>query len=379
MKLAGHRRIREDLARALVTDRLPGSLLLHGPIGIGKQRLGLWLAQRILCQAAGSDVEPCGTCTPCRLAARLEHPDIHWFFPVANVSGSREKKVELFEAARAEELEARRAFRWTRPEGMVGYYLDQVTSLRRLADKRPGMGNRKVFVVGEAERLVSQEASQEAANALLKLLEEPPADTTFILTATDPELLLPTIRSRLLPIRVDPLDHDELVALLTDQLGVDTGRADVLARVARGAPGTALELAAGEDGAPFARQREQARALLEAVAAPRPVELVAAAHATGVGQARGEFTAVLQALQVWVRDAAALAAGAPELVVNADAIDWLRSAQARMPGAAAGAPRALDAIARALALAAGNVNPQLILADLLPSLRRTLTRPAFSA
>ena len=67
---------------------------------------------------------------------------------------------------------------------------------------RPSVGSRKVFVVGDAEAMVPQESSPEAANAFLKLLEEPPADTTLILTSSNPGALLPTIKSRVLPIRL---------------------------------------------------------------------------------------------------------------------------------------------------------------------------------
>jgi hypothetical protein len=66
----------------------------------------------------------------------------------------------------------------------------------------PFLGPRKVVILGDADRLIVQEASQEAANALLKVLEEPPADTSIMLTTADPEALLPTIRSRAVPLRV---------------------------------------------------------------------------------------------------------------------------------------------------------------------------------
>lgn len=370
----GHDRLRRDLARAAGADRLPGSLLFHGPAGVGKQRMALWLARRVMCEnAEAMDVEPCGTCTSCKLAARLEHPDIHWYFPTSNIPGSREKRIEAFEAARNEEIGLRRDFRWSAPDGVVGYFVDQILGLRRAAEKRPVMGRRKVFIVGDAERLVPQEASPEAANALLKMLEEPADDALYILTASDPERLLPTIRSRLLPIRVDPLPEQDVSDHLARIHGIEPERADLLARVARGSVGRALELL-GEDGAagPFGRQRQSARELLAAVARPDPVGVVAASHAASPAQARGEFSGVLDSLQIWLRDLAAVAVGAHDDVANVDALDWLRTVSDDLPAVAAGTPAAMDAVARAQTLAAGNLNPQLILAQLLPSLRRSL-------
>ncbi|HEX6588658.1 MAG TPA: hypothetical protein VF039_06520 [Longimicrobiales bacterium] len=370
--LLGHQRTKEALARAVRTQRLPGSLLLHGPSGIGKQRLGIWLAQRILCTAASDDVEPCGACTSCRLVSRIEHPDFHWFFPVENIPGRGEKRAEAFEVARAEALVARRSFDWPTTRGMVALYLDQMLTLRQLAAKKPAMGSRKVFLLGDAERLVSQEASQEAANALLKLLEEPPDDTTLILTATDPTELLPTIRSRLLPVRVDPLPEGDVAAWLRDARQLDDARAEAVARASRGAVGLALDLAAdGDDGGPYAQELAAGRALLEAVVDRSAAPAAAAALAQSPSRAR-EFAGTLHTLVLWLRDLTAVASGSEDLVVNADALPWLRSAAGRLRRAESAGPAAIAAVHDAAALAAANVNPQLILADLLPSLRHLL-------
>ena len=78
------------------------------------------------------------------------------------------------------------------------------------------MARRKVFVIGDAERMVAQEGSDQAANAFLKLLEEPPEDTTIILTSSEPGALLPTIRSRVVAVRVPPLSGAEVSAFLAD-------------------------------------------------------------------------------------------------------------------------------------------------------------------
>src|SRR2546426_12597029 len=78
--LIGHERVKTRLAGAHATGKLPQALLLAGPRGVGKQRLALWLAQLVHCEAPGQ--EPCGQCRPCRLVLSLQHPDVHWFLPV---------------------------------------------------------------------------------------------------------------------------------------------------------------------------------------------------------------------------------------------------------------------------------------------------------
>ncbi|HEX7050500.1 MAG TPA: hypothetical protein VF188_09890 [Longimicrobiales bacterium] len=375
--LEGHDAVRLALGRATLENTLPGSLLLHGPAGIGKQRLGLWLAQRIVCTAP-RETEPCGACQPCRLVLRLEHPDVHWFFPLARpkrVSGP-DKLADALEEARAAELEARRAepLRPTAPAAEpVGFFLAQIQTLRGHAHARPAIGARKVFLIGDAERLVPQEASPEAANALLKILEEPPADAIFILTAADPDALLPTIRSRLLPIRLRPLGEDVVARFLIDQHGAPEAAARSAARLAQGSIGQALGfLPAGDEPGPLETLRRRARDLLAAATTDSEIPRLALAHATPTAGARGLFSDTLDFLRLWLRDLAAAASGAEALVVNHDALDFLTDLVRRLPDAAAAVPDALRSVDEAATLAHGNVNPQLILAWLLHTLHRQL-------
>src|SRR3989475_8189462 len=88
--LYGHEGIRNRLAGAIASGRLPQSLLLEGPRGVGKQRLALWLAQALVCEDRGKGKgEGCGACQHCKLVLSLSHPDVHWFVPVR----SEERRV----------------------------------------------------------------------------------------------------------------------------------------------------------------------------------------------------------------------------------------------------------------------------------------------
>ncbi len=375
----GHEAARQLLARAALRGELPGSILLHGPTGIGKQRLGLWLGQLLLCEAPAGE-EPCGACQHCRFALRLEHPDLQWFFPLPRPKGASgpEKLAAALEEARVSEL-AERAKNGTwvaTPGEPVGLYIAQVRTLSRMAVTRPALGRRKVFLIGQAEHLVTQDASPEAANALLKLLEEPPPDVTLILTAADPDELLPTIRSRLLPVALRPLPDAVVAAFLTEVLDTPARDASRIATLAQGAIGRALGFLPqnGADG-PLEAIRQRARALLEAAVAPGPVPRYAAAHATSPAGARGSFSDVLEALTGWLRDLASFASGAEDHLINPDARDFLAGLVRRVHDPAATAPAAIRLVDRAGALASGNVNPQLILAWLLTGLHRTLTGP----
>jgi DNA polymerase-3 subunit delta' len=338
----GHRQLLDRLAGTLASSRFPQAALLTGPPGVGKQRIALWVAQGLLCESGPG--APCGSCRPCTQVNRLGHPDLHWFVPIPRPqAGDPAKQADEAAEALAEVMEERRGTGlWQRPEGTASHALASVRLLHRRASITPFSGDRKVFVIGDAERLVVQEASQEAANALLKVLEEPPADTTLILTAADPQGLLPTIRSRLVPVRVGRVGDDDVRAFLRAESGRRwTDRAmEQRVLLADGSIGQALW--SGNDGDDAAAQ--SAEALLAAIREGSGAWLPHALRQR-TWAARGEFTELLDALAVRLRGEISLAA--------ADGADGL-------------APRieALRRVEGTRAAAQGNANPQLALAAL---------------
>jgi DNA polymerase-3 subunit delta' len=374
LPVEGHTELKATLTAATARHRLPNSLLFHGPPGVGKQRLALWLGQLLLCEQPSPD-GPCDGCHPCRLAVRLEHPDLHWFFPLARPKASGDRLGDALEEARAAELAARRAepLRATSTDGLAGIYLAHVHVLLRSASSRPAMGQRKVFIIGDAEALVPQESSPEAANALLKLLEEPPADTTVILSAADPDVLLPTIRSRLLAIRVRPLATADVERFLDAHSDATPAHIRRAARIAQGSIGRAVGfLPQKNNPGPLEDIRAGARALLEAALAGSATPRLAAALAESPAGARGAFSDTLEDLTLWLRDLAATATGAGDVLINVDAADWLLAMAQRHPAAAAGVPAALREVEATLQLTQFNINPQLALAWLLRRLNARL-------
>jgi DNA polymerase-3 subunit delta' len=344
--LVGHQEPRRRLAEALRGGRLPQVLLFAGPAGVGKQRLALWLAQLALCERTG--LEPCGECRSCRLVEGLAHPDLHWFVPIPRPKAADPDKQmdEAAETLAAVMAERRETPLYGPPDGMASHALASVRLLQREAVLRPVEGRLRIFILGDAERLVPQESSQEAANALLKLLEEPPADALFVLTAADPRRLLPTIRSRVVPVRLGRLSDAEVRTVLSAHDPKLAGAA-LEARVRDAAGSIGAAVAAGDE---TAKARQAAAALLEAVAAGRGARLERA-FKQNPWSARGDFSAMLDALAETLRDAAREAAG---------------DAKARA------LLTALDRVAEAREAAAGNVNPQLLLAVLGEELAEVL-------
>jgi len=357
--LFGHHDLRRRLLGSAARGALPASLLLHGPRGVGKQRLALWLGQALLCDAAARGgtgaAPPCGECQHCRYAAGLCHPDLHWFFPrprLKDSDASVEDVRDDYVDAVAERVKAGALY--PPPSGSDAIYVATVRAVVQRAAVAPAMARRKVFVIGDAERMVPQEGAEAAANAFLKLLEEPPADTSFILTSSEPGALLPTIRSRLVRVRVPLLQREEVEAFIAhpavgaalDGQGLPRDMAERV-RIAAGAPGRLLG-AADTSGA-----IDGARRMLEAATRGGDAARYRLALAQKTAGARGGFTDTLHALTALLHARA-------------------RAGARRGEHQARAASRAVESVERAKALAAGNVNPQLVSAALLRELAREL-------
>lgn len=328
--------IRNRLVGAIASGRLPQALLFEGPRGAGKQRLALWLAQAIHCEQFGADSrEPCGSCRACKLVLTLSHPDVHWFIPLelAKKGADADKQVELAEVALAEDLAARRERPlYEPPGGMASHGLASVRLLLRRLVLTPVLGRHKVFIIGDAERLIPQQANPEAANALLKALEEPPADTVFVLTASEPESLLPTIRSRVVRVRVLRVPDSVVTSFVQNELKSSVQRKELAETVRRAEGRIGRVLAAGGDrvaGGFSEALREEGK----------PAGRYALALKQMPFQARGGFTAMLDEL-----------------------LERLR-AEARR-GEATKVVEAIAQVLEARDLAQSNVNPQLLTAVL---------------
>ena len=351
--LYGHESLRERLTKAAT---LPASLLFHGPKGVGKQRLALWLGQRLLCTGVLAGPEPCRSCKSCRYAESLAHPDLHWYFPRPRLKDS-DADTEAVRAdyvdAIAERLKVNGIY--APPSGTEGIFVATVRALLKGAALSPALGQRKVFIVGDAERMVSQEGADMAANAFLKLLEEPLPDTQLILTSSEPGALLPTIRSRVASVRVPILSDGAVRLFLADPL---VSAALERERVPSGVE-ERVQLASGAPGSLFgATSRESAVAdaerFLKAAVSPDPTAAFQLALSQGASKARGAFTDTLAALTV---------------LLHRRSLTAVRHSDSRL---ALGAANAIGAVERAKERAHGNVNPQLLGAALIRELREAL-------
>jgi DNA polymerase-3 subunit delta' len=284
--------------------------------------------------------------------APLTHPDLTWFFPRPRLKDPDPSLADVrgdYGEAIADRVKAHGLY--APASGTDGIYVATVRALVQSAAMAPSMAKRKVFVVGDADRMVPQEGSEFAANAFLKLLEEPPADTNLILTSSEPGALLPTIRSRVVSVRVPLLSEPAVREFVSDERvtqrlrhdGVK-GSPDELAQLAGGAPGHLLDHESRSVAA------AQAKRLLDAATSSDRAARYQASLSQGSARARGSFSDTLDALTGLLHERAQAA------VARRDDVT------------AVGAARAVSVVERAKEQASGNANPQLVSAALLREL-----------
>jgi DNA polymerase-3 subunit delta' len=254
-------------------ETFPHALLIHGPRGLGKHALALGLAQGLLCETPRANGLGCGTCPGCHYAIAGQHPDL--------------MRLELLQIdTETGELEAVDQIRIDRVRGVISAL--ELSSHRQRA---------RVAVIAPAERM-----NLEAANALLKTLEEPPAGAYLILVADAPARLPATIVSRCRKLATPRPTADEAKAWLDAQ-----GVAD---------PELALAQAGGAPLAAFAHAdpgvREERRAWVEALSEPDRLSvtgLAARIDAAGKDERRARLGWVVDWLIAWTADLARLGAG----------------------------------------------------------------------
>lgn len=220
----------------------PQALLLVGAASVGKTTLALDLAAGILCHAEDPDARPCGACRSCRLIDAGAHQDLHRLAPEGPG-----QQVRIGDHQDPE-------------PGTVRHLLRELARL-------PVEGAHRVAIVEGAHRL-----NEDAQNALLKTLEEPPSGATLILCADEPERLLPTVRSRVAVLRLGPVGPRVMEGLLAEH-GIEPPRSAQLARLADGRPGLAIALAAAPEA--VGAREELARSLLDLAALGNADRLVA--------------------------------------------------------------------------------------------------------
>ena len=329
----GHDKAVNTLRRSLSEGRVSHAYLLVGPCHVGKMTLALDLAQALNCLG---DERPCGECNQCGRITRALHADVQVVGLGTDESGDGRIRV------------------------LIG--IDQVREVQREASLKPYEGSYRVFIFDGAEQF-----SEEAANSLLKTLEEPPDQVVLLLLASDAGALLPTIMSRCQLLELRPVPASLISRELVARYDVDSDTAYEIARLSKGRPGWAFEAAT---------RRDMLDRLYEKLEA---IELVIK---EGVGE-RFSYAASLasviwrdrdagrQELAIWLdwwRDVLLVKEGAPEFVTHLSRTESLQTVSRSLTSAQVAG--AINAVQQTIDHLDRNVNPRLALEDLMLALPR---------
>jgi DNA polymerase-3 subunit delta' len=274
-QVIGQDRILSLLDYSLKTNAIAHAYLLVGPRHVGKGTLAVNLAQALNCD--GPEV-PCGECRSCQRISEGKHADVT---PIG--------------------LDSRTE---------IG--IDDIRGLQRLANLPPYEGKCKVFIIDEAEYL-----STEAANSLLKILEEPPPRVVWLLLAAEEERLLPTIISRCQRLELKPVSSERVQEVLVNSYNLDTDKAQLLTRLCHGRLGWAVSVLANDD---ILQQRSQKIDRLVSLLTAGLEQRFAYAQELAVqfSQNRKAGAETIEVWLDWWRDLMLTKGGCQDAIINVD-------------------------------------------------------------
>ncbi|SFE15737.1 ATP-binding protein [Thermophagus xiamenensis] len=278
----GQKAIKEHLIAMVRENRISHAQLFTGAEGSGLMPLALAFAQYVNCLNPGPD-DACGVCPECKKMSKLAHPDLHFVFPIVNKSSGKPNVCSDF-------MELWTHFVTQSPyisknewsgvlnaeKGQLRIFSREGNEIIRKLSFKAFEGKYKIMIIWQPEKM-----GGEAANRLLKILEEPPARTLFILVSDYPTEILPTILSRTQQLKIPGIDKDSMVEAIRNIYGVAEEEARNVARIARGSFVVARQILSNS---------EEKKLL----------------HSLFVSAMRNAYSGNLDAINQWVDDVAAM-------------------------------------------------------------------------
>ncbi|MGZ3611842.1 MAG: DNA polymerase III subunit delta' [Ktedonobacteraceae bacterium] len=322
--IVGHELAINTLRRALQAQRVRHAYLFTGPEHIGKALLAQRFAQTLLC-TGGGDVNnapqnPCNACLSCRKVMHGNHPDVHYI---------------------------------SRPQDKQFILIEQVRALQAGAARKTLEGRRNIFIIQGMH-----EMNVQAANCLLKTLEEPEPDVVLLLTTTDPGLLLPTILSRVQQVPMQLLTMKQIKSALEDRWHVEPDEANLIAALAAGRMGWAVKAVEDEDM--LAERQAQLETLAKLSTAGKVQRFDVAQRLSADSD---KLHGILELWLLWWRDMVLAANNCLDLIVNVDMQSIIQNQAAKV--GAAESQRMVRAILGTMEALDQNVNARMALEVLM--------------
>ena len=329
--IVGHEHAIQTLRLALMAQRVRHAYLFTGPEHIGKSLLAQRFAQTLLCTGGGdrhnAPQNPCNACLSCRKVMHGNHPDVHYI---------------------------------SRPADKQFILIEQVRALQADAARKTLEGRRNIFIIQGMH-----EMNVQAANCLLKTLEEPEPDVILLLTAPDPALLLPTILSRVQQVPMQLLTTQQIKTALMDRWHVEPGEANLIAALAAGRMGWAVQAVEDEDMLAERQAQLETLAKLSTAGKVQRFDVAQRLSADSV-----KLRGILELWLLWWRDMVLAANNCLDLIVNVDMQSIIRNQAAKV--GAAESQRMVRSILATMEALDQNVNARVALEVLmldLPTVR----------
>lgn len=304
------------LSRSFERGRKAGTYLLFGPEGTGRWLLAVSFTALLNCDKPvrldGDEtvLAPCGECRNCRNIFALGFEGLYIAVPIPPHENKPEKAVDL--TNEVIEIKRHEPFAIIKAEASTLIPISMTRFIGQQLSRKSSEGIKRVVVIYRMEKMLPT-----VADALLKMIEEPPMDTTIILITGNPDSLLPTIQSRSQRIKVSPLSNDVIENYLIERHKLSDNRAKLLARIAEGSIGRAVDAIEGSDDE--ASQRGVALLLFKSLFLDNGADTLAAMSEVLNPKDRGEAEELLRLWQLLIRDCAGVAvSGEDEDVVNVD-------------------------------------------------------------
>lgn len=231
----GQQNAAEMIIQSIHAGRLPHAIMVCGPSGCGKLPFAMALAKYVCCTNPNEN-DSCGECMSCRMADKLEHPDIHFVFPVIRKKDGSPIVSDDWLPEWRQRIKCSPYFSLADWCGDMGdpnkqplIYTSESNDIQRKLSLKPAMGGYKVAIIWLPEKM-----NDECANKLLKLVEEPPEKTLFIMVSEEPEYVLPTLAGRTQRINLVPIEQDILAKYLEARFGLTDTDAQDIARLSEG-------------------------------------------------------------------------------------------------------------------------------------------------
>ncbi len=238
----------QDLAKKILLNsynrsRIASTYLFYGPDGVGKWSMAMAVAALLNCEDRVKDddgrvIDACGKCRNCRAIANLIFQEMYFAVPLPPRKSDKEIPDRIREYLDIKKEEPYKIVTSTR---QLTIPIECAREIKRQTSVKPTENMTRVVVFYQMEKMLAS-----SADSLLKLIEEPPPETVIILTAIDPNNLLPTIQSRSQKIRFKPVATDDIASYLSTKYEIPEGRAGFAARLSLGSLGQALDLVSDE-------------------------------------------------------------------------------------------------------------------------------------